>query len=367
MKRAVLRWLLPILLLTAACAPPATPVPPAQVAGVQPAAAVRIVDALGREVVLPEAPQRIVMVGRGLFMLANAAYAFPEAAERIVGIGDVAQGGGNFVALIDPGYAAKATLGREAGAEQVAPLQPDLVILKSFMAETVGKPIEALGIPVVYLDLETPEQYARDLAILGQVFQDEARAAQLIDFYQAKAGAIEQAADAAAARPRVLLLYHNQRDGAAAFNVPPLRWIQTRMVEMAGGQPVWAGANPGDGWTQVTLEQIAAWDADQIYVISYLQDPAQVVAELRDDPNWQGLAAVRAGQLHAFPSDLYSWDQPDPRWILGLTWLAGRVHPELFADLDMVAEAQAFYRTLYGLDDAFFQQQILPTFRGDLP
>ena len=52
---------------------------------------------------------------------------------------------------------------------------------------------------------------------------------------------------------------------------------------------------------------------------------------------------------------------------LGLTWLAGRLHPELFPRLNMVAEAQSFYQNLYGLDAAFFEKNILPTFKGDLP
>jgi hypothetical protein len=52
---------------------------------------------------------------------------------------------------------------------------------------------------------------------------------------------------------------------------------------------------------------------------------------------------------------------------LGLTWLAGRLHPDIFAGQDMIAEAQHFYETLYNLDADFFQQNIAPTFQGDLP
>jgi hypothetical protein len=48
--------------------------------------------------------------------------------------------------------------------------------MKSSQAEKFGAPIEALNIPVVYLDFETPEQYPRDLAILGQIFGNDARA-----------------------------------------------------------------------------------------------------------------------------------------------------------------------------------------------
>ncbi|WP_169239474.1 ABC transporter substrate-binding protein [Candidatus Roseilinea sp. NK_OTU-006] len=328
--------------------------------------AITLTDALGREVTLPTPPQRIVLTGRGLFMIADAIYTFPEAGQRIVGMGQTAQGSGNFIKLIDPGYADKATLERDAGAEQVAALQPDLVIVKSTAAEATGKPIEALGIPVVYVDFETPAQYYRDLVILGKVFGDEARAQEVIDFYQAKVAEIKKAV-AGADKPRVLLLYYNDRDGAVSFNVPPLNWIQTEMVQIAGGEPVWASIELGRGWTQVTLEQIAAWDPDQVFVVSYFKNPSEVVADLKADANWQALRAAKAGRLYAFPADLYSWDQPDTRWILGLMWLAGRIHPDRFSGLDIEAEARAFYQVLYGLDEDFFASKIKPTFKGDLP
>ncbi|MBN2149606.1 MAG: ABC transporter substrate-binding protein [Anaerolineales bacterium] len=330
-------------------------------------APITISDALGREVILPTAPQRIVITGKALLLIADAIYLFPQAPERIVGLGNAGQGTSNFISLIDPSYAQKAILDDSAGAEQVAALQPDLVILKSYLADSVGKPIETLGIPVIYVDFETPEQYERDLAILGQIFQDEDRAAQLIDYYHSTADQIQQTTNRAERKPRVLMLYYNDKDGNVAFNVPPLGWMQTQIVEMAGGEPAWAEANPASGWTQVTLEQIAAWDADQIFIISYTNNSATVVEGLLADPNWQALRATQEGKLYAFPGDLYSWDQPDTRWILGLTWLAGRFHPELFPGLDITAKAQGFYQTLYGLDSAFFEQNIRPTMHGDLP
>ncbi len=89
-------------------------------------------------------------------------------------------------------------------------------------------------------------------------------------------------------------------------------------------------------------------------------DPLQVLEKLQADPNWQALRAVKDGKLYAFPGDLYLWDQPDPRWILGLTWLAGKLHPDRFPGLDMTAEAKTFYQTLYGLDADFVEQNIIP-------
>ncbi len=358
--------LLGLVLLVSACTAVQSPASSPQTQPADTANEIVVTDALGRTVTLPQPPERIVLTGRGLFMIANIIYAFPEAGDRIIGMGQTNQGGANFVKLVDPAYDQKASLDRDAGAEQIAALQPDLVIMKSSAAESLGAPLEALGVPVIYVDFETPNQYWRDLAVLGAIFQNEAHAAEITEFYQSRVAQIE-ASVADATRPRTLLLYYNDRDGAVAFNVPPLSWMQTQMTQMAGGEPVWADANLGGGWTQVTLEQIAAWDADQIFIIAYTRNSAEVAAELQADPNWQALRAVQSGGLHAFPGDLYSWDQPDVRWLLGLTWLAGKLHPDRFPDLDMVAEVETFYSTLYGLDAAFVETNIVPTFQGDIP
>jgi iron complex transport system substrate-binding protein len=338
----------------------------------QPAATLRsepiiVTDALGRQVTLPASPERIVLTGKAVIMIADAAYAFSQASQRIIGMGTMNQDVSNFIGMIDPNFDQKTRLENNAAAEQIAALKPDLVLLKSYLAETVGQPIEALGIPVIYLDFETPEQFQRDLAILGKIFQDDARAQDLAAYYQAGVEGVQAAIKDQQAKPRVLMLYYNDKDGKVAFNVPPLSWMQTRMVELAGGEPVWAKANLSQGWTQVSLEQVAAWDPDDIFIISYTGDPSEIVAGLRQDPQWQALRAVKEGRLYGFPGDSYSWDQPDTRWILGLKWLASRLYPEQFTGQDITAAAKDFYQQVYGLNSNFFEQNIRPNFRGSLP
>ena len=361
--------------LLAGCTPAVAPAAPDETPGKTEAdtdgavSAYSLVDALSREVTFQAPPSRIVLSGKGLFMIADALYLFPGAAERIAAMGETDQGAGNFIALIDPNYTGKAVLGAQAGAEQIAAYQPDAVILKSYLAESLGSSIEALGVPVVYVEFETPTQYERDLRVIGTLLQEEARAAELVELYQARRQAVEAALSGLeeSEKPRTLLLYTSDKDGKVAFNVPPLGWMQTLLVEMAGGKPLWRDASLGGGWTTVTLEQIAAWDADAIFIVSYFSDPSVTVSTLKSDPNWALLRAVREGQMYAFPFDLFSWDQPDPRWILGLQWLASRLHPQRFAEMDITAEARSFYRDFYGLDEDFFEQNILPTFKGDLP
>jgi iron complex transport system substrate-binding protein len=345
--------------------------------GFQPATAaqgsgsITLTDALDQKVALPSAPQRITIAGRGQIMVLDALYAFPSAWNRIVAIGQGQQGTGNFIKLIDPNYASKTILGNQVGPEQIAASQPDVVVMKSYMKSTLGDPVAQLKIPVVYVDFELPDQYARDLTILGQLAGDPARAQQLIQYFQQQESQVTQSTSKLtdAQKPRVLLIYYNKSQGTVSFNVAPLNWMQTQLVEMAGGIPVWKDAQLGSGWTVVNFEQIAAWDPDQIYVVSYNDDPSSVVQTLKADPQWQALRAVKDGKMVAFAKDVYSWDQPDTRWILGLDWLASKMHPEIpaLANIDILAQAKSFYNTLYGLDEAAFNQKILPTFQGDLP
>jgi iron complex transport system substrate-binding protein len=114
----------------------------------------------------------------------------------------------------------------------------------------------------------------------------------------------------------------------------------------------------------VNFEQIAAWDPDTLFIVDYNADSAEVVEQLRADPQWQALTAVRNGRFYGFAADIFSWDQPDPRWLLGVTWLAGKLHPEQFPELDMQERVVDFFEQAYGMDRAAIEENILPRLTG---
>ncbi len=340
----------------------------------QPAAtldpSITLTDALGRSVTLPQLPQRVVVAGRGVALLADAVYLFPESMERVVAVSRTAQSpDGDFLALVDERLTEKIAFETNVGAEQVVTARPDVVILKPYMQETLGNPLEALGIPVVYISMETPQEFERDLQTLGGLFGNSQRADEVWAFYQQRLDQISRGLSGLKdeQRPRVLMLYYSDRDGQVAFNVAPKNWLQTIMTELAGGVPVWTDIELSSGWTKVNFEQVARWDADYIFIISYSANPEQVVENLLQDDQWQALRAVQESRLYPFPKDFYSWDQPDPRWILGLRYLAGQLHPQAFPDLDLIGEARQFFERLYRLDAEMFQQRIRPIIRGIQP
>src|SRR5512136_1394927 len=209
---------LTVVLILTACAAPAVPAPtPTSAPAATPTpTGITVTDALGRKVTFAKPPQRIVVVGKALFMIADAIYLFPEAPARVAAIGKTMQNKVDFIPVIDPNYASKTILESSAGAEQIAAAKPDLVLVKSSVAESLGKPVEALGVPVVYIDFETPEQYWRDMATLGQLFQNEARAKQLTSFFQQRVDRVTKAVTDLKddQKPRVLLLYYSEQSGA---------------------------------------------------------------------------------------------------------------------------------------------------------
>ncbi|MCX5657398.1 MAG: hypothetical protein NTZ48_04135 [Candidatus Omnitrophica bacterium] len=74
---------------------------------------------------------------------------------------------------------------------------------------------------------------------------------------------------------------------------------------------------------------------------------------------------MKNNRLYAFPLDFLSWDQPNSRWSLGMTWSASKIQPKLFADVNMTDEVTNFYKTLYNLDAQTITDKILPLIRGD--
>lgn len=365
MKRSLMPVLIVVVLLAGllATACGSTPTPETPAAG-----GLTVTDALGRTVEFPELPQRIVVAGKSSLTIINTLYLFPEAKDRVAGLVVGRQKPGEFLGFVDPDFDQKTVLEVEAGPEQIAPLKPDVVIVRSFMEEKLGKPLDQVDLPVVYVDLETPEQYFRDVATLGQLLGNEARAQEIQDFYQARLDQLDEGLGGLGddQKPRVLLVQYSDQGGEVALNVPSASWLQTTEAEMAGGIPVWKEAAQGGGWTVVNFEQIAAWDPDQVFVVSYGADPAEVVAGLEANAQWQALRAVQEGQLYAFPGDVYSWDQPDPRWVLGTGWLASKMHPERLEELDLMDEVLAFFGQMYGMEESAVREQVVPLLRGDV-
>ncbi|MBF9018524.1 ABC transporter substrate-binding protein [Oceanispirochaeta sp. M2] len=321
---------------------------------------------LGRTVVLPEIPQRIIQTGSSAFLINDAIYLFPEASERVVAMSDSNQKRGYFLPILDPEYDKKIILPRTINIEEIMAASPDLLIVKDFLFSKYDKEFKKVGIPVIYLNLESPEAWEADLAILGQIFGNQKRAEELQRLFTEYTMNVLRPLENIDQenKKRNLILYYSEKDGTGAFQVPPLTYIQTRMLKMSGSEPVWSEADLGTKWTKVGFEQIAAWDPDQIFLISYRSPISEVLKIIDESPYWQELRAYKEKEIHPFPMDFHSWDQPDPRWLIGLQWMAYISHQEYYSDLDMDKVAERFFADFYNISEEDYRSKIYPFIEG---
>lgn len=327
------------------------------------------IDALGRTVTVHGDIGRTLVAGRAAVMPANALFFFPAAKEMDIRLAKTDQGLGDFFDLVRPTLAAQPRLGQNVGAEEIIAQRPDLVITKASNYDSIGKQLEPFGIPVFVMDLETPEAWKHEIIQLGILLGDHETPKRIIEAFERRQKSVTSVLGSlpCSERPSVLMVQVASSDGTTAFSIAPKDWIQTTMTRLAGGEPVWTEADLAvDSWRKVSFEQIAQWNPDYLFLISYKSGATSYLREIERRQQWRNLAAFKAGNILPVPADMLNYFQSDSRWILGLQWLAATLHPYEFPDFDMEREIRMFYREFYGITDETVLETLVTAYRSSV-
>ena len=265
------------------------------------------------------------------------------------------QGLGDFFNLLRPSLDEQDRFPQNASVEEIASKNPQLVLLKATHFESIAKKLDQLGVPNFTMNLETYADWQREIMELGKLLKNTGRAKQILALYESrlknitdKVGTLKQDQ-----KVRVLLLQGTKGDNANAFSIAPDSWMQSWMVDQVGANAVWKGANTASsGWSTVSFEQIAAWNPQVIYVVSYKSPTDPFIKEIYSSSLWSELDAVKDNNVKAAPADLMSYMQPVSSWILGAEWMAKDLYPQLFTSMDMEEQVRAFYREMYSITEA---------------
>lgn len=327
------------------------------------------VDANGRSLKLEAKPIDVMVAGKAGNMSANALFLFPEVEQMNLTLPKTDQGLGDFFSFLRPALNQKPRLSQQASVEEIASKNPDVVLMKASHYQSIALKLDQLGVPNFTMNLESYDQWKSELTQLGKLLKNTARASELVGFYQSRLNAITARTGSlpSSERKRVLVLQGMFSDNTYSYKIAPDDWMQTWMVEQAGGIPVWKGANKAaNGWSTVSFEQIAAWDPQIIILVSYNTPSSKYVAQIAQSKLWEGLDAVKNHQVLASPSDMMSYIQPVASWILGLQWMAKEIHPSLFKDMDMKREVQSFYKDFYALKDEAKLSQLFSLYEASV-
>jgi iron complex transport system substrate-binding protein len=153
----------------------------------------------------------------------------------------------------------------------------------------------------------------------------EERGKKLVESLQKRIDSVLQKMPVA--RPKVLCIEWVEPFFTSGHWVP-------QMVEIAGGINLVSVA--GDHSRKMTMDEVESADPDIIVMMPCGFDAGRTVSEcmisLGKDQRWNGLRAVKNGNLYAVDANSY-FSKPSIRTITGIEVLAKIIHPELFSDL----------------------------------
>ncbi len=318
-----------------------------------------IVDQLGRSVTIPAKVDRVVILMHHALDVAVEL----GAQDKIVGILS------DWQKYLPAGFkkawpeidtvATPGDLRTSVNTEELLKLKPDVVIITHYMMGKTGKQIEALGLPVIGLSfykagfeeasvlnpkLKDPNKSYTEgtkeaVRLLGDILDRKERAENLLAHIFKNRQLIEKRLGQLKKGDRVTTYMAYPK----LFSMGTGKYASV-IMERAGGLNV---AMEMSGYKQVSMEEVLKWNPEVIFT----QDRYKFVADqITTSDSWQSVQAVKNHKVFITPEYVKPWGHPCPESIgLGELWMAKKLYPEKFKDIDMQAYADDYYKKFYGI------------------
>lgn len=114
-------------------------------------------------------------------------------------------------------------------------------------------------------------------------------------------------------------------------------------IDMAGGVLV-SKDTKEEMDAVVTMEEALKWNPD--YIFMGRVEKTDIILK---DPKWSNVSAVKNGNVFLSPDGVMYWDYGS-EGVLLMEYIAQKLHPDLFKDLNMVSEVKDYYKRFYKYD-----------------
>ncbi len=216
---------------------------------------------------------------------------------------------------------------KEINLEQVAALNPDLVILSADLAAhlSLKESLTQMGIPTAYFRVDTFEDYSRLMELFCNATQNPAA----FDTYVTQ---VQQRIDAILAKippktEQTALLMRAYSTGIKAKGEDHLAGQILKEFDILNI----ADLHPSL-LEELSPEEIIRQDPDLIFISTMGNEEsakAYLADNLEKNPAWQGLKAVQSGRYTLLPQELFHY-KPNHRWDESYEYLAKIIFPEIF-------------------------------------
>ena len=246
-------------------------------------------------------------------------------------------------ALTDVGSISQGTL----SLEKLADLKPDVVFLRGLYPDTAEKIQGELRIPCVctYGSVKTVDDFLKTIKVIGRTVNRENRSLELSGLIENKMAEINAIASSIPDDQKKRVIYI-----APPFTKDLLRVIYNPhlCVYNAGGVNVAYTSDkisPGVGpWQTVSLEQVAGWNPDMIFIhgLSLL-----TVQDVLNNSDWKDLKAVKDQKVYKVFAVSTGYDPS--MLVLSTMQMAKIMYPDKF-DFDFQEQADQVCLQIYGVE-----------------
>jgi iron complex transport system substrate-binding protein len=296
-----------------------------------------ITDQLGRKVEIPRHPKKIAALhhfGGKIVYALNMQHLLVE--RSVYGLEAKA------LSKIDPAFAALPDMvqGHNYNVEGIVSLNPELIFAYASMDTSEMGRFEQAGIPVTAVKGETLEESYDAIRLISDVLDCKEKGETYIKACQDLVDMVQSRLKGRVEKP-IAVMFAGPR---SIYSVATGNMLQTRILELSGAINV--AAELTGFWADVSPEQIAKWNPEVIFMGSYLDVYGK--DQILENPQFQTITAIKERKIFSFPSNVGWWDYPAPHCVLGVVWSAKTLYPDLFADIDIKATANAFYKQFTG-------------------
>ena len=315
MKKILFLLMAALVMLAAGCGPQ-----PAATDGSSAKAYAVITDDLGRKVVLPQKPKRIVVTSAS----------FLEPLEAVDGAALVVGRPDSKTKM--PDYAKELTsVGKvyQIDAEKVLACEPDLVIVNKGMNEKLVQTLESNNIPVAVVDMKSYEDVKRELRLFAQITGEKEQGEKIVSGMDSKIKEVQEKLPKEKHRVAIL---HSTNQG---LSVQLEGSIAGSIAAMLGWENVASGMTPMEknpDAAPYSLETLVEQNPEIIFVTSMgkIEEIKKNMQQtIEENPAWQTVPAIRANRIYYLPQDLFLLS-PGIHYPEAVEMMASLVYPEVF-------------------------------------
>ncbi|MBU4344954.1 MAG: cobalamin-binding protein [Desulfobacteraceae bacterium] len=269
-------------------------------------------DQLGRSVMLPDNPQRIISfapsiteiiygLGQEHRLAGVTRFSdFPPEAEKLPKVG-------SFVRL---------------DLERIVALKPDLCIaIKDGNPRAVVERLESLQVPVYVVNPRDLDSVMETVIEIGSLLNAGKKAKSLVQKMRSRIQRVEFLVAKASNRPRVFY-----QVGISPIVSAGSDTFIHELILLAGGENLAQGTT---GYPRFSREQVLTF-SPEVFIITSMARGEVFERVKKEWSRWTTIPAVRDQRIFLVDSSLF--DRPTPRLLDGLELLVRLIHPELFEE-----------------------------------